>query len=296
MTKKLTTLFKPGRIGDLEIRNRIVMAPMGVGYSTESGQATDRLIAFYEARAKGGVGLISTGGAYVCGMGKNQWRHQGIWDDDHIPGLAKVADAIKVHGAAVFIQLIAPGADMYERPKALPHPSMGSPPAERSREEIDGLVELFVQAARRAAEAGFDGIEIHGAHGYIISQFLSPKTNARTDEYGSSPANRARLACQILISIKQRLGRDFPVIFRMNGDDYIDGGLTLDEAVQQAPPDSGSRGRCPQCLRLHLSRVPLADTHGHAGVRLLVPSGGCGEEGGRGSGHHRGQARRHGRS
>ena len=97
------------------------------------------------------------------------------------------------------------------------------------------MVELFVQAAGRAKEAEFDGIEIHGAHGYLISQFLSPKTNPRDDEYGGSAAKRARFACEILRAIKRRLGRDFPIIFRMNGDDYIDGGLTIEDAMVQAP-------------------------------------------------------------
>ncbi|MFC1944008.1 FAD-dependent oxidoreductase [Chloroflexota bacterium] len=235
MSKKPTNLFEPGRIGDIEIRNRIIMAPMGVGYATASGHATDRLIAFYEARAKGGVGLISTGGAYICSIGKNQALHTGIWDDDHIPGLAKVADAVKSHGSAAFIQLIFPGADMYERPKALPHPQTGTPPADLSREEIEGLVELFILAAGRAKKAGFDGVEIHGAHGYLISQFLSPKTNHRTDEYGGSSVNRARFACQIVGNIKKSLGLDYPVVFRINGEDYIDGGLTVDEAIQQGP-------------------------------------------------------------
>jgi 2,4-dienoyl-CoA reductase-like NADH-dependent reductase (Old Yellow Enzyme family)/thioredoxin reductase len=235
MRKQLTRLFQQGRIGTVEVRNRIAMAPMGVGLSTESGHVTDRLIAFYEARARGGVGYISTGGAYICNLGKNPIKHQGIWDDDHIPGLRKVASAIKGCGAAAFIQLIMPGADVSERPLGIPHPLTGLPPAKRSKEDIENVVELFVQASRRAREAGFNGVEIHGAHGYLISLFLSPKTNPRTDEYGGDTAKRARFACQIIENIKQRIGRDFPIIFRMNGDDYIDGGLTIDEAVIQAP-------------------------------------------------------------
>jgi len=235
MSQQLARLFQPGRIGTVEVRNRIVMAPMGVGYSTESGHVTDRLVAFYEARAKGGVGLVSTGGAYICNIGENKANHQGIWGDDHIPGLRKVAAAIKGCGAAAFIQLIMPGADVPERPLGIPHPLMGDPPAKRSKQEIESIVDLFVQAARRAKEAGFDGIEIHGAHGYLISLFLSPKTNHRTDEYGGNAAKRARFACQILESIKHKIGRDLPIIFRMNGNDYIDGGLTIDEAVIQAP-------------------------------------------------------------
>jgi 2,4-dienoyl-CoA reductase-like NADH-dependent reductase (Old Yellow Enzyme family)/thioredoxin reductase len=233
--KELTRLFQPGRIGKVEVRNRIMMAPMGVSYATELGYVTDRLIAFYEARARGGVGAISTGGAYVVSIGQTPFKFMVIDDDAKIPGLKDLAHAIKAHGAAAFIQLIMPGVQMYERPDALPHPQMGTPPAERSKEEIGELVELFVQAARRAKEAEFDGVEIHGAHGYLISQFLSPKTNPRTDEYGGSPEKRARFASQIVENIKRRLGQDFPILFRMNGEDYIDGGLTIDQAVLQAP-------------------------------------------------------------
>jgi len=233
--KELTKLFQPGMIGKVEVRNRIIMSPMGVGYATELGYVTDRLIAFYEARARGGVGAISTGGAYVVSLGQSPFKFMCIDDDEKIPGLKKLAHAIKAHGAAAFIQLIMPGVQMYERPDALPHPQMGTPPAERSKEEIGELVELFVQAARRAKEAEFDGVDIHGAHGYLISQFLSPKTNPRTDEYGGSPEKRARFASQIIENIKRRLGQDFPILFRMNGEDYIDGGLTIDQAVLQAP-------------------------------------------------------------
>jgi 2,4-dienoyl-CoA reductase-like NADH-dependent reductase (Old Yellow Enzyme family)/thioredoxin reductase len=233
--KELTRLFQPGRIGGVEVRNRIVMAPMGVGYCTEFGYITDRAVAFYEARAGGGVGLISTGGAYVADIGQSPAHHMGIYDDEHVPGLRRLAGAIKAHGAASFIQLIQPASKTAEVPEALPHPLMGAPPGDLSKEEIGHLVELFIQAARRAKDAGFDGIEIHGAHGYLISQFLSPKTNPRSDEYGGSAAKRARFACEIVRGIKQRLGRDFPIIFRMNGDDYIDGGLTIEEAVVQAP-------------------------------------------------------------
>ncbi len=228
-------LFQPGRIGKVELRNRIIMSPMGVGYATESGYVTDRLIAFYEARARGGVGAISTGGAYVVSLGQSPFKFMCIDDDEKIPGLKKLAHAIKAQGAAAFIQLIMPGVQMYERPDALPHPQMGTPPAERSKEEIGEMVELFVQAARRAKEAQFDGVDIHGAHGYLISQFLSPKTNLRTDEYGGSPEKRARFASQIIENIKRRLGQDFPILFRMNGEDYIDGGLTIDQAKLQAP-------------------------------------------------------------
>ena len=235
LSKELRKLFQSGRIGKLEVRNRIVMAPMGVGFATESGHVTDRLIAFYEARAKGGVGLISTGGAYICNIDNQLFKFQGIWDDDHIPGMRKMTAAIKGSGAAAFIQLIMPGVDMPERPLGIPHPLMGLPPAKRSKEDIEGVVDLFVQAARRAKEAGFDGVEVHGAHGYLISLFLSPKTNPRTDEYGGNTVKRARFACQIIESIKRKIGQDFPITFRMNGDDYIDGGLTIDEAKIIAP-------------------------------------------------------------
>jgi 2,4-dienoyl-CoA reductase-like NADH-dependent reductase (Old Yellow Enzyme family)/thioredoxin reductase len=233
--KEMIRLFEPGRIGGVEVRNRIIMAPMGLGLSTEFGYVTDRTVAFYEARSKGGVGLISTGGAYITDIGQSPQHHMGIYDDKHVPGLKRLAGAIKAHGTVAFVQLIQPASKTAEVPEARPHPLMGPPPGELSKGEIQRIVEQFVQAAGRAKEAGFDGIEIHGAHGYLISQFLSPKTNPRGDEYGGSAAKRARFACEIVRGIKQQLGWNFPVIFRANGDDYIDGGLTIEEAVVQAP-------------------------------------------------------------
>jgi len=211
------------------------MPAMGVGYATEDGCVTDRLITFYEARARGGVGLISAGGFYITDIGRSRLRWLSIYEDKHVPGLTKLAAAIKTHGARAFIELIYPGSNVPAVPDSSPHPKSKRQPAELSKQEIKHAVELFVQAAGRAREAEFEGIEIHGAHGYLISQFLSPKTNPRDDEYGGSAAKRARFACEILRAIKQRLGRDFPIILRMNGDDYIDGGLTIEDVMVQAP-------------------------------------------------------------
>jgi 2,4-dienoyl-CoA reductase-like NADH-dependent reductase (Old Yellow Enzyme family)/thioredoxin reductase len=233
--KELTRLFQTGSIGRVEVRNRIVMPAMGTGYATEDGCVTDRLIAFYEARARGGVGLISTGGAYITDIGPTPMQWVGIYGEQHVPGLKKLAPAIKAHGARAFIQLIYPGSRVRAVPDFSQHPKSKKRPWELTGEEIKHLVELFVQATERAKKSEFDGIEIHGAHGYLISQFLSPKTNTRDDEYGGSAAKRARFACEILKAIKQQLGRDFPIIFRMNGDDYIDGGLTIEDVMVQAP-------------------------------------------------------------
>jgi 2,4-dienoyl-CoA reductase-like NADH-dependent reductase (Old Yellow Enzyme family)/thioredoxin reductase len=233
--KELTRLFQPGNIGRVEVRNRIVMPAMAAGYATEDGYVTDRLVAYYEARARGGVGLILTGGAYITDVGRSPLQFQGIYEGEQVPGLKKLARAIKAHETRAFIQLIYPGSKVPAVPDPSPMLKPNKPPAELSKEEIQHLVELFVQAAVRAREAEFEGIDIHGAHGYLPSQFLSPKTNPRDDEYGGSAAKRARFACEILRAIKQQLGQDFPIIFRMNGDDYIDGGLTIEDAMVQAP-------------------------------------------------------------
>ena len=198
--KRFKHLLSPGKIGNMEIRNRMVMPPMGTNYADDEGFVTERLARYYEARSEGGAGLIIVEVAAVAPEGKAIINQIGIWADKFIPGLRYLAGKIKKHGARAAIQLHHAGRQTTWRntgyqpvaPSALPCPVCQDAPRELSVDEIKGIVEAFGHAARRAREAGFDAVELHGTHGYLINQFLSPYSNKRTDEYGGDRERRMR--------------------------------------------------------------------------------------------------------
>jgi len=230
-------LFEPLKIGIYTALNRIVMPPMVVGYAGPRGEVTEQLISYYEARAKGGAGLIIVEASYVREDGRLVLGELGIYDDSLIPGLARLADAIKVHGALAVVQ-IAHGGIQAGVPEPVGPSSIARrmiPPAktprELSTEEVERLVEDFVRAALRAKQAGFDGVEVHGTHGYLVNQFLSPLTNRRTDKYG---ADRALFAVEVVERIKQLCGRDFLVLFRLNASEFLPGGIDVEYAKSLA--------------------------------------------------------------
>jgi 2,4-dienoyl-CoA reductase-like NADH-dependent reductase (Old Yellow Enzyme family)/thioredoxin reductase len=255
--KKLVKLFEPGKIGTLELKNRIIMAPLGLALATQpGGYVTDRIIGFYGARAKGGVGLIQVS---VASLGR-PWASGVLWgpgnlslvDDEHIPSAqrfvkamhdldTKVTFQITHHGVVLSRRLVNLPAESHPElvkvyaPSAVRNPLTGWMPQALTINEIHELVEAFGQAAARGKAAGFDAVRVQGCHGYLIHQFLSPRTNIRTDEYGGSLKNRARFAVEILRRVRKEVGPDYPVIFRMNGDDFLEGGITLEQALQHAP-------------------------------------------------------------
>lgn len=246
---QLTKLFEPGRIGRMELKNRLVMAPMGTRTSDDEGFITQRTIDFYVARANGGVGLIISQ-TTPCVPEKVRTPDRAYLDDDKfIPSLSKLAEAVHAHGSKMAIQLVhygvaaAPMRVSLEHPElielvgpsAVPSVRFSETPREMSRQDIEFFVESFAEGARRVKDAGFDAVEIHGAHGYLISTFLSPRSNIRTDEYGGSPENRARFACEIISRARQKVGPDFPIIFRFSGSDFLEGGISIDDSVRQAP-------------------------------------------------------------
>lgn len=235
---KLKKLFEPGKIGTLELRNRIVMPPMQSRTADEDYHVSDRMVAYYAERAKGGVGLIIVQQSF-CWPEGSSIRGIGLWDDSFIPGMKKLASGVHKFGAKIAFQFGGRGTEQdpgreWVAPSVIPHSMDHEPPRELTKVDIDRYVESYGEAGRRVKTAGFDAIEIHGAHGHLISQFLSPYTNRRQDEYGGSLENRTRFACRIIAAIRQRVGPDFPLIFRMNGDDFLEGGITIDDAIQQA--------------------------------------------------------------
>ena len=260
-------LLAPGRIGTLEVRNRIVMAPMGVEIVDADGHAREPLIAYYEERARGGVGLIIT---EVCAMayprGANSAHQLGLSSDAFIADLAALTDRVHTHGAAIAAQLVHHGKisrlDTKEgRPVLVPSvPSwpgsmdmindlsaeelglMGAAVGNTapqyqvaSADDLARTVDEFAEATRRARDAGFDGVEIHAAHGYLLSGFLSRAWNQRDDEYGGAIENRARLLCQVIREAKARAGSDFPVWCRLDAVEYrTPNGIELPDAMLAA--------------------------------------------------------------
>jgi len=223
-------LFEPGQIGTLQLKNRIVMAPMGTRLA-EGGAVTEQLVNYYVERACKGVGLIITECAYV----RIKPGRISISHDEFIPGLKRLADAIHMAGSKVMIQInINRGrADPVEpmSPSGLSHPETGKKAKLVNVQDIQKIIKEFGDAAVRAKMAGFDGIQLHGAHGYLLAEFFSPLTNKRTDKYGGSIQNRARLAAEVLGAMKKKTGEAFPIIFRIGATEYIEGGFALDEAI-----------------------------------------------------------------
>lgn len=258
-------LLQPGRIGTMALRNRIVMAPMGSNFAESDGTCGERIQAYYEARAAGGAGLLTMGvGAIAYPHGTAEPFQVGLSDDRFIPGLKGIVDRVHKHGAKIAIQLQHAGKtavrDLAEG-RELWVPSM--PPAVKTdmfatltQEEIGAfissskgrekagvkirvmdkadiaqMIEWFAAAADRARRAGFDGVEIHAAHTYIIAGFLSGYFNKREDEYGGSIENRARFMLEVIAALRQRVGPDYPVWLRLDAYELrMDGGITLDEA------------------------------------------------------------------
>lgn len=244
MTQRLNvdSIFKPGKIGNMILRNRIVMPAMGTNLGSKEGYVTDRLKYYHRVRAKGGVGLNIVEVACVdTSKGKVNHRQLSIDDDRFLPGLKELAKTIQQEGSKAAIQLHHAGgatrASVIGSQPIAPSPIRRAPffdvPREMTVEEIRHLVPCFANAAKRAKEAGFDGIEIHAGHVYLLSQFLSRTYNRRQDEYGGNLGNRARFLLEVIRAIRDLVGKDFPVWCRINGEE-AGGGVTLDEAKQVA--------------------------------------------------------------
>lgn len=251
-------LMDPVRVGTLELPNRIVMPPMLVDLATHDGEVTDATLDHYRQRAPG-VGLVIVELSTVTYSGRAWMEEVGIYKDELVPGLRRLAKTVQGQGTKVAIQLGHGGArglpkawlglpDSAPRlpagPSPVPLPGEEAVPRELSTEEVEGIVVAFGEAARRAQDAGFDAVEVHGAHGYLNHEFVSPLTNRRSDRYGGSPANRMRLPVEIVAEVRRRLGPDFPVMYRLGGRDGLDGGLTVEGAqrVAMALVEAGVNG------------------------------------------------------
>ncbi|MCM1991794.1 FAD-dependent oxidoreductase [Oceanirhabdus seepicola] len=234
----LNKVFEPIKIGTMEVKNRLVVPPMVVNFANEDGTANERFIAYIEEKAKGGWGLIIPENYTMDPEAKGFLKLPGLWNDDQIESHKELTDKAHKHGAKIVVQINHAGRQTASAitgvqpvaPSPIPDPTIGETPKELSVEEIHEIVEKFGDAALRGKKAGFDGIEVHGSHGYLINQFMSPFSNKRTDEYGGNIQNRARFALEVIENMKKKIGEDFPLIYRMSVNELVEGGLTTEES------------------------------------------------------------------
>jgi 2,4-dienoyl-CoA reductase-like NADH-dependent reductase (Old Yellow Enzyme family)/thioredoxin reductase len=232
-------LEQPGRIGPLHVRNRVIMAPMGTNYSTTDGLSTERDRLYYAERARGGVGMIMTEAMVVTEYARPHHNSLCCYHDRFIPGLATIVDAIKQHGALVCGQLNHRGGLLRRSvlnmepvgPSPWTNPNTGDAVRPLNVPEIVEIQKLFVASARRLEQAGYDAVEVHAGNGYLFQQFFTPRINKRTDAYGGSFDNRARLLLETIARIKDALA-DFPLVVRLSASEFTEGGYTQEDIVE----------------------------------------------------------------
>ena len=243
MANSLNYLFSPIRIKKMEIPNRIVMPPMGTNLGNPDGTVSEANLAYMKRRARGGAGLIITEISAIHPSGMAIPSELGSYDDRFIPGLKKLADVIHAHGSKAVLQLHHTGREslfLLKAGKAIaPSPIrslvFGLTPREMTREEIQELIAAFGAAAFRAKQAGFDAVEVHGAHGYLLTQFLSALSNQRTDEYGGDLSKRSRFIREVLQAVRRGVGEDFPISLRLSAEEFIKGGYTVEDLKPLLP-------------------------------------------------------------
>ena len=240
MKSKYSHIFSPFTVQRMTTKNRIVMTPMGTNFGEHSGEMSFLHINYYEQRAKGGVGLLTVENASVYSpQGSNGTTQLRIDRDEFIPRLFNLCERVHKHGACISIQLNHAGASAMssrtgEQPVSasnIPSKEGGEIPRPLEKDEIYMIVKKYGEAAKRAQIAGFDAVEIHAGHSYLLSQFLSPLTNKRTDEFGGNAENRARFTRLVIDEVRKQVGPFFPIFVRISADEFLDGGNTLDDCI-----------------------------------------------------------------
>lgn len=239
----MAELFDPIDIRGVRVPNRVVRSATSERAADEDGRVTPELVEYYRPLGAGGAGLVVTGYAYVRQDGRCNPRQLGLFDDSLVPGLAELVrgfhSASGDGGAKIAAQIVHGGRQVPPTtrdpiaPSAIPEPVLGTQPRALFEEEIEELVLDFAEAARRAMEAGFDAVQLHAAHGYLISEFLSPLTNRRTDRWGGSPQGRRRFALEIVARVREEIG-DMPLMLKLNLEDGIEDGLIAEEGLEHA--------------------------------------------------------------
>lgn len=235
----MSNLLKPLQVGPLNLKNRLVMPPMATSKALPDGEVSQDILDYYDDKSKGGnISLIIIEHSFVSKIGKASAQQLSIAEDSMINGLRKLASIIHNNGSKATIQINHAGSAASNdiigttpvAPSAIMNPRKGSLPRELTSQEIEELINDFRQAARRTKEAGFDGVEIHSAHGYLLNQFLSPLTNHRSDQYGGGVHGRIRIHIEIIEAIRAEVGNDFPILLRLGASDYLEGGTTIEDS------------------------------------------------------------------
>lgn len=238
----MATLFDQTTIKGMTLRNRLVRSATWEGMCNSGGRPTEKLINWYRDLAQGGIGLIISGYTFVRPEGKQLPGKMGIHNDDFAGAYRDLARAVHDNGGTIACQLVHAGGQTDSvnagrqplAPSAVQVEQFPEMPAELTKDEIHDIVTAFGNGARRAKAWGIDAVQLHGAHGYLINQFLSPLTNRRTDEYGGSPENRSRFLMEVYRKVRGTVGDNYPVLIKLNGTDNLDGGLELDDALYAA--------------------------------------------------------------
>lgn len=236
---KFPKLFSLGKIGTLTTKNRLVMPPMVRNYADKNGMVTERYVEHIKRIAEGGVGMMILEASFISPEGKGFVNELGIHSDSVVPGLKRLVAMAHAHGAVIGPQLYHAGRQTSQKttgvqpvaPSAIREPLSGEMPRELTVPEIKKLVQQYADAAERAKKAGCDFVEVHGAHGYLITQFLSPFSNQRNDDYGGTDEKRLRFALEVIVAVRTAVGDDYPVIVRLSADEMVKGGLTLKETA-----------------------------------------------------------------
>ncbi|MDD2201547.1 MAG: NADH:flavin oxidoreductase [Firmicutes bacterium] len=239
----MSHLLSPLSVRNMNLKNRIVMPPMASNSGTTEGIATEATLEYYQSRAEQGVGLIIVEHTYVLESGKYRQRQLGIYSDRHVGPLSELVQRVHAAGAAIGIQVTHAGSATHSStigrkplgPSAIPLSPDRELPSEIEPSSMPSLIEAFANAAKRAAAAGFDMVELHGAHGYLLNQFFSPLTNIRSDEYGGSREGRLRFPLETAKAVRSAVGPNMAVFYRLGADDGVPGGLTVNDACWAAP-------------------------------------------------------------
>jgi 2,4-dienoyl-CoA reductase-like NADH-dependent reductase (Old Yellow Enzyme family) len=238
----MSKLFEATEINGMKLANRFVRSATWEGMAEEDGTVTPRLIDLMAQLATGQVGLIISSHAYIRPEGQAGLKQIGVYKDQQIDGLRRMTQAVHDQGGRIVLQLAHAG--LFAKPNSIDQIPWAvsqvegyskSPQKEMTIQDILEVIEAFGQAAQRAKEAGFDGVQVHAAHGYLMSQFLSPLFNKRSDDYGGSTENRARALREIIKKVRTVVGNHYPVLIKINNQDYLEGGLSLEDALKIGP-------------------------------------------------------------
>lgn len=238
----MADIFTPWKLNDLLVPNRLVRSATWEGMALDDGSPTLDTVNFTAELAEGGVGLIIAGYAFIAPLGRGLPKQSGLHTDAMVGPQTRITDAVHKCGGLVAAQIVHAGGQTKAAwiggqpvgPSALVHPAFKDEVKELSKDDIARIVEQFAAAALRARAAGFDAVELHGAHGYLISQFFSPNINLRKDEYGGSLDNRARFCREVYQAVRRAVGPRYPVFIKLNSEDGLEGGFTPAEAVEVA--------------------------------------------------------------